>query len=331
MILQFSKAKWENMMEQGKTLGEILFENDTKKLQALDVQQNKKSRVTAAQFASYEAIANTLHSPQLETKIAQPDAEVKEKFSMREPVEYTKDLVALHNLTEEQLQDIQDSLQSRLYSVMEAIDKENGERGETNSLIRHDSIGEIIMEISEGGKYNVADIQNVFRQYTKEISDDTALEVKQLLYDVSQMPVNIFEAKPERAVRFDEVKAAILPKGTDQRIVDGLTNNGVPVQFYESGNNDERLQIVNSMENLKFSEREDSDTVGIDTDSNLNYDDTAINDNIMTAKSLTITIRCTLMGTLPNKSSIPSTERWCVRSRHAGKRTKSPILRSSAR
>lgn len=177
----------------------------------------------------------------------------------------------LQNLKEEQLQDIQDSLQSRLYSVMEAIDKENDGRGESNSLIRYDSIGQIIMEISEGGKYNVADIQSVFRKYSREISDDTALEVKQLLYDVSQMPVNIFEAKPERAVRFDEVKAAILPKGTDQRIVDGLTNNGVPVQFYESGNNDERLKIVNSMENLKFSEREESDPSGIDTDSNLNY------------------------------------------------------------
>ena len=177
----------------------------------------------------------------------------------------------LQNLTKEQLQDIQDSLQSRLYSVMEAIDKENDGRGESNSLIRYDSIGQIIMEISEGGKYNVADIQNVFRKYSREISDDTALEVKQLLYDVSQMPVNIFEAKPERAVRFDEVKAAILPKGTDQRIVDGLTNNGVPVQFYESGNNDERLKIVNSMENLKFSDREESDPSGIDTDSNLNY------------------------------------------------------------
>ena len=77
MILQFSKAKWDKMMSQGKTLGEVLYENDSKLLQALDVQQNKKSRVSAAQFASYEAIANTLRSSQLDTNIAQPEAEVK--------------------------------------------------------------------------------------------------------------------------------------------------------------------------------------------------------------------------------------------------------------
>lgn len=84
MILQFSKSKWNKMMSQGKTLGEILFENDPPKLSALDIQQNKKSRVTAAQFASYEAIANTLHSPQLDTKVSQSDASVKGKLSGRD-------------------------------------------------------------------------------------------------------------------------------------------------------------------------------------------------------------------------------------------------------
>jgi len=73
MIVQFSKSKWNKMMAEGKSLGEILHESEPGKLQAQDVEKNKKSRVTAAQFASYEAIANTLRSPQLDTKISQPD------------------------------------------------------------------------------------------------------------------------------------------------------------------------------------------------------------------------------------------------------------------
>ena len=77
MILQFSKDKWNKMISEGKTLGEILLEGDPKKLQALDVEQNKKSRVSAAQFASYEAIANTLRSSQLDTTVAQPETDVK--------------------------------------------------------------------------------------------------------------------------------------------------------------------------------------------------------------------------------------------------------------
>jgi Ni,Fe-hydrogenase III component G len=77
MIVQFSKGKWNKMMSEGKSLGEILHEGETRKLLAQDVEKNKKSRVTAAQFASYEAIANTLRSPQLDAMVSQPDGNVK--------------------------------------------------------------------------------------------------------------------------------------------------------------------------------------------------------------------------------------------------------------
>ena len=59
------------MVSAGKTLGELLYENDTKKREALDVEFNKKNRVTVAQFASNEAIANTPRSPRFENSIPQ--------------------------------------------------------------------------------------------------------------------------------------------------------------------------------------------------------------------------------------------------------------------
>ena len=69
MILQFDETKWNNMMAEDKTLGELFFENDTKKRQCLDIAFNKKNRVTAAQFASSEAIASTLRSPRFNNSI----------------------------------------------------------------------------------------------------------------------------------------------------------------------------------------------------------------------------------------------------------------------
>ncbi len=71
MSLQFTEKKWNDMIAKGKSLGEILFENDAKKLNALDVAFNKKNRVIVAQFASKEAIANTPHSPRLNYSISQ--------------------------------------------------------------------------------------------------------------------------------------------------------------------------------------------------------------------------------------------------------------------
>ena len=78
MILQFSEAKWNRMLADGKTLGELFFENDLVKLDALDIDFNKKNRVTAAQFASSEAIANTPRSPRSNNSITENEPIVKE-------------------------------------------------------------------------------------------------------------------------------------------------------------------------------------------------------------------------------------------------------------
>ena len=75
-IIQVTKEKWQKWIGSGKTLGEMLFENDPEKLSALDVVANKKNRVTAAQFASNEAIANTLRSPRFDNIVPQQEENV---------------------------------------------------------------------------------------------------------------------------------------------------------------------------------------------------------------------------------------------------------------
>ena len=76
-VIHITKKKWDQWIGQGKTLGEMLYKDDAKKLNALNVAENKKNRVTAAQFASNEAIANTLRSPRFEDSIAQNPGIVK--------------------------------------------------------------------------------------------------------------------------------------------------------------------------------------------------------------------------------------------------------------
>ena len=60
-----------------KTLGEMLYENSPEMLSDLNIRENKKSRITAAQFAAKAAIANTPHSLRLNTNIADPAKKVK--------------------------------------------------------------------------------------------------------------------------------------------------------------------------------------------------------------------------------------------------------------
>ena len=159
----------------------------------------------------------------------------------------------LQHLTQAEADQINDDLSSRLYNIMETIDNENGNKGSSNSLIRLDSIGETLMEISEGGKYNVSDIQGVFAKYGHAISDDLAADIKQLLYDVSQMPVHIYEAKPERAVTFDEVGVFVIPRNADIKLKQELLNRGYAIAEYDPEVEGDRNKVVNQFEEYKFS------------------------------------------------------------------------------
>lgn len=159
----------------------------------------------------------------------------------------------LQHLTQEQADEITDNLQHRLSNIIDAIDNENAQKGDRNPYIRYDQIGDVLSEIGEGGKYNVADIQRVFSEYGRTVSDDTAQDVKQLLYDVTQMPVNIFEAKPERVVGFDEAKVFVIPRNADVKLKQELLNRGYSIAEYDPDVEGDRQKVVNQFEEYKFS------------------------------------------------------------------------------
>ena len=108
MLLNFSEEKWNDMMSLGKTLGEMLYENDTELRESLDVEFNKKNRVTAAQFASNQAIANTPHSPRYTTII--PETYEKSNSFSKNSLEKSSNLEKdeIDNYTEEQYNKFED-------------------------------------------------------------------------------------------------------------------------------------------------------------------------------------------------------------------------------
>lgn len=79
MILQFSEEKWNDMLIDGITLGELFHENDPKKKNALDIDFNKKNRVTVARSTSNEVIASFPRSPRFNDSIADTEPKVNSK------------------------------------------------------------------------------------------------------------------------------------------------------------------------------------------------------------------------------------------------------------
>lgn len=87
----------------------------------------------------------------------------------------------------------------------------------------------------------------IFR-YLKDIYPDmtaeAAVEIADIVGEIQNMSTRYLEAKPQRAVGFEEVRLAVVPEGTDAEIVSRLEGMGIPVKTYERGNEHERRAII---------------------------------------------------------------------------------------
>ena len=161
----------------------------------------------------------------------------------------------LQNLTQEEADAISNALDSRLSSIMEELAEKSPGGGRRYDYMQMDAIGNILMEIADGGTYTIDSImRRLNEEYHYHVGNELAAKIRDLLFDVSQMPVNLFEAKPERSVHFNEVLAAVLPDNVWSGLSDDLLAAGVgQVLTYEEGNDADRLAKVNSVEGARFS------------------------------------------------------------------------------
>lgn len=89
-----------------------------------------------------------------------------------------------------------------------------------------------------------------------EASYEVVDELLDLVHDISEMPTEYFEAKPQRAVALDEVKAVVMPEGEYDELRVALESRGIPVETYTGYN--ERLEKLNSAsDRFRFSRKDD--------------------------------------------------------------------------
>nr|DAG91468.1 MAG TPA: nuclease [Herelleviridae sp.] len=119
-------------------------------------------------------------------------------------------------------------------------------------------LGEILLRAAQG-KHTAAAIGKAFAKEGYVISKDAAQRVLKLYKDVAKIPTGYFEAKPQRAVGFDEVRAAILPDNASEALVQQLKDAGVPVQLYKAGDDEARTALLNKVPNVRFALAQQAD------------------------------------------------------------------------
>jgi len=161
----------------------------------------------------------------------------------------------LQKMTEEEYSAIRQKYSERLAELTNEI-KDPAAR---NEFIASDDAASAIVETLRT-KRTVAGIDKELRTYpTLQIKPDTAEKVLQLYKDISNMPTGYFEAKPQRAVGFDEVLAAVIPNDASAEVKAALENAGVRRIEYTSGDEKARLDAVNSVEGARFQLRSTAD------------------------------------------------------------------------
>lgn len=170
--------------------------------------------------------------------------------SYRSIAEIKADSGRLGTVSEEKLKRLSDAVNDELDEVVTEIVGTGGYQ-------EREIAGEVLMMAAQGSK-TVAAIRNTFaRESEYKISEATAKKIQQLYKDAAALPTEYFESKPQRAVGFDEVLAAVVPTDLDADLKQGLRDAGVQnVLEYELFNNADRTAKLNSVEGARFSLKE---------------------------------------------------------------------------
>lgn len=160
----------------------------------------------------------------------------------------------LAHRTPEEAKAAWDEFDNRLSAIINRI--MDAESGIDNRFIEQDRIGSVLAEASRNN--TEANIKKVLTQY--KLTPTVAADFKALVDDIKSAPVDIFEAKPERVVGLDEVKYAIVPSDINSDVTTALNNAGIETKTYENGNEADRLKVLNTLSDVRFSKQLDTDT-----------------------------------------------------------------------
>ena len=156
----------------------------------------------------------------------------------------------LQQMPEETYNKLLEEADGAIAEVVKRIRSETAAHAD-NSFEEQEAIGNILMQAAQG-KRTAATIGKVFAKEGYIIGKDTAQRILKLYNDVAKIPTGYFEAKPQRAVGFDEVRAAILPDDASRELIDELQQKGVKVELYKAGDDAQRTAVLNRVPDVRF-------------------------------------------------------------------------------
>lgn len=163
----------------------------------------------------------------------------------------------LQTIDTEEYNEKVEKLEGKLHGVMAEI------VGDENDLFEHmnkmDRVGELILDAAK--KPTEANVKKILTKYGHKVTDAQAKEISDVIKEIKKMPVNMFEAKPQRVIGYDEVAYWVVPDSiseTTKKNIERVSENAQILE-YEKGNENQRKEVLNDLKDVKFQIREEND------------------------------------------------------------------------
>ena len=159
--------------------------------------------------------------------------------------EIRNDKSRLQNVNDEEYNQIRNNLYKRFQEIAQSMTKND------NPFAVADIIVDGVAKTET--KSGLANYLKTELKGWANYSDMAVDDIWALVNDIRALPTSYFEAKPQRAVYFNEVYTAVIPDNASQKLKNALKNAGVSYAEYKANNEQSRLDVVNSLEDVRFS------------------------------------------------------------------------------
>lgn len=159
--------------------------------------------------------------------------------------EVRNDKSRLQNVNDEEYNQIRNNLYKRFQEIAQSMTKND------NPFAVADIIVDGVAKTET--KSGLANYLKTELKGWANYSDMAVDDIWTLVNDIRALPTSYFEAKPQRAVYFNEVYTAVIPDNASQKLKNALKNAGVSYAEYKANNEQSRLDVVNSLEDVRFS------------------------------------------------------------------------------
>ncbi len=160
----------------------------------------------------------------------------------------------IQNISKDELRKKYNSLNSKIQEIDNYILGEENDGVEAR-LRKTENINETMVEAFALDKFTKSNVKEKFNDSNIEITDSVYEQMKELRDELKEIPVQYFEAKPERAVSTNEIAYVVVPNSVSEKTKEALRKNGIEYKEYAAGDKEARKKAVNSDSTVLFQNR----------------------------------------------------------------------------